>query len=60
MNVSQRGISLIACPWTAPQWMKTMNGKPSDLTGYLKFEHMDAWAAYYIKYDFSTTNIIIN
>jgi glucosylceramidase len=40
-------IKIMACPWTAPTWMKTNN---SFKGGSLKPEYYDAYARYFIKY----------
>ncbi|MVN22803.1 glycoside hydrolase family 30 protein [Mucilaginibacter arboris] len=40
-------IKILACPWTAPIWMKSNNAFKG---GSLKSEYYDAYARYFIKY----------
>ncbi|UEG51627.1 glucosylceramidase [Mucilaginibacter daejeonensis] len=40
-------IKILACPWSAPTWMKTNN---SFKNGNLKPEYYDVYARYFIKY----------
>ncbi len=40
-------IKILACPWTAPTWMKTNN---SYRGGSLKPEYYDVYAKYFVKY----------
>lgn len=40
-------IKILACPWTAPTWMKT---NLSFIGGSLKADYYDAYAKYFIKY----------
>lgn len=40
-------IKILACPWSAPAWMKTNN---SFYGGSLKPENFDAYAQYFVKY----------
>ncbi|XP_023704817.1 lysosomal acid glucosylceramidase isoform X2 [Cryptotermes secundus] len=47
-ELSERGLHLVACAWTAPPWMKT-NGDYSGF-GFLKSEYYQAWADYLVKF----------
>lgn len=40
-------VKILACPWTAPVWMKTVN---SSIGGSLKPQYYDTYANYFVKY----------
>uniref|UniRef100_A0A1B6LL69 Glucosylceramidase n=1 Tax=Graphocephala atropunctata TaxID=36148 RepID=A0A1B6LL69_9HEMI len=44
---SQRGLKLIATPWTAPSWMKTNNASKQ---GYIRSQYLETWSKYFLKF----------
>ncbi|KAG8304354.1 hypothetical protein J6590_057986 [Homalodisca vitripennis] len=47
MALSERGLKLIATPWTAPDWMKTNNASKQ---GYIRSQYLEAWSKYFLKF----------